>query len=372
MPITLLTGPANSGKVRVVLDALRAHHARGEEPLLVVPTRADLEHYRRELARDGLILGARLERFQGLLAEIVRRAAPAERSPLGPPLGRLARERVLAAALRRVSPDRAPTPGVVRALAALVAELEIDRVTPPRLREALRAWAAQDPAHALRARELTELFEEYHRALEQLTPPREDPERRAARALDALRRAPALWGETPVLLYGFDDLPELQLDAIETLGVRVGVRVLVSLTYEASRVAFAGRGDTFQRLLPLAAEHHRVAPRAEYYAPPARSALHHLERHLFEPTPPPPMRAGEAVRLLEGGGERAELELIAENIQELLARGMCPHEIAVAHRSPKRSPSCSARCSPPTASPISCNAASPSPTPPSGAPSSGC
>ena len=47
MPITLITGPANAGKARVVMDAVRGHLAHGEEPLLVVPTRADAEHYRR-------------------------------------------------------------------------------------------------------------------------------------------------------------------------------------------------------------------------------------------------------------------------------------------------------------------------------------
>lgn len=361
MPITLLTGPANAGKAGVVLDALRAHHARGEEPLLVVPTVADVEHYRRELAHDGLVLGVRVERFQGLLAEVLHRAGHSER-----PLGRHARERVLAAVLERgrrdgsqaegarslrdgatggasaaqATPDAATadtlaapaTPGVVDALMGLVGELEVVRVTPARLRQALEAWAQADPAHAPRARALAELFEGYRGALRRLG--RIDPERRAARALDALRRTPALWGATPVLLYGFDDFQELQLDAIETLGVRVGAPVTVSLVYEPGRVAFAGRGDTFQRLLPLAAEHRGLAPRAEYYAPPARPALHHLERHLFEPDPPAAVAAASAVRLLEGGGERAELELVAEEIRGLLDGGMDPEEIAVAHRSP--------------------------------------
>jgi hypothetical protein len=366
MPITLVTGPANAGKAGVVLDSLRAHHARGEQPLLVVPTRADVEQYRRELAYWGPVVGVRVERFEGLLAEVLRRAAARGSAGADRPLGRIARERVLAAVLARVrstgsgaadvrsagpgagrawsagsgaesgrsSPGEA-APGAVRALAALVGELEVARVTPARLREALEAWVAADPAQALRARELGQLFEEYRRALEELRPtPRADPERRAVRALDALRRAPALWGSTPVLLYGFDDLTALQLDAIETLGAVVGAPVTVSLAYEPGRTAFAGRGDTFQRLLPLASEHRRLEPRAEYYAPRARCALHHLERHLFEPDRPPAVSAGEAVRLLEGGGERAELELIAEEIGGLLQRGMRPAEIAVAHRSP--------------------------------------
>ena len=224
---------------------------------------------------------------------------------------------------------------MVRSLAALVGELEVERVTPARLRGALDAWAAADPGRAPHARELGELFEGYRRGLERLRGARVSPERQATRALDALRRAPALWGATPVLLYGFDDFTRLQLDAIETLGVVVGAPVTVSLTYEPGRAAFASRGDTFQRLLPLAAEHLCLPPRAEHYAPGARAALHHLERHIFEPDAPAPMPAGEALRLLEGGGERAELELVAEEIRGLLERGVPPGEIAVAHRSPE-------------------------------------
>ena len=67
MPITLITGPANAGKAQVVLDAVRRDLAHGAEPLLVVPTRADVEHYLRELAGDGAAMGVRVERFDGLI-----------------------------------------------------------------------------------------------------------------------------------------------------------------------------------------------------------------------------------------------------------------------------------------------------------------
>ncbi len=416
MPLTLVTGPANAGKARVVMDALRAHHVRGEQPLVVVPTRADVERYRSELAGGGLVDGVRVERFGGLLAEVLRRAAARGSDATERPLSRLALERVLATAWERARSgrprarvggvdaegtaeaqgtatplQRAPggtrtqgsraassvraTPGMVRALAALVAELEVARMSPARLREALEAWVAADPAHASGARGLAELYAEYRRASEELG--RAGPERRVALALDALRRTPAAWGATPVLLYGFDDLGGLQLDTVETLGVVVNAPVTVSLAYEPGRVAFAGRGDTFQRLRPLAAVHHLVGPRAAYYAPaalaetgtdwgdtrsaeagrrsplasipvsasipksasaegacpPASVALHHLERFLFEPDPPA-VPAAEAVRLLEGGGERAELELVAEEIQGLLEHGVPAGEIAVAHRAP--------------------------------------
>ncbi len=365
MPLTLVTGPANAGKVEVAADALRALCARGEEPLLVVPTHADVARHRRELAEEGLAEQVRVERFGGLLAEVIARAGPSER-----PLGRHARERVVAAALREAraaewgearaaalgearaaepggrtgdgdgegadAPPQ-PTPGVVRAAAALVAELEVERVTPARLRAALAAWTAAEPAQAAHVGEVADLYAAYRRVLEDLGPGRAgraSPERRAARALDALRRAPARWGGTPVVVYGFDDFTPLQVDTLETLATVLDAPVTVTLAYEPGRVAFAGRGATFQRLRPLAAVHHHAEPRAEHYAPAARAALHHLERHLFE-ADAPRLAAGEAVRLLEGGGERAELELLAEDVAGLLARGWPPGEIAIAHRAPE-------------------------------------
>ena len=50
MGLTLVTGPANAAKAQIVLDACRAASARG--PILVVPRSADVEHYRRDLARQ--------------------------------------------------------------------------------------------------------------------------------------------------------------------------------------------------------------------------------------------------------------------------------------------------------------------------------
>jgi ATP-dependent helicase/DNAse subunit B len=354
MPITLITGPANAGKAREVLGAVRGHLAHGEEPLLVVPTRADVDRYRRELALEGAVLGARVERFEGLIDEIVRRAGVSE-----PALGRVARERVLATILARArkGPDGLPaaveaagdsaagfadragssaefanTPGFVSALAATIAELEIQRVTPARLQAALKAWTSADGAGAAAgAEELGRLYGKYRELLKRIG--RTDPERRAARALDALRLEPALWGATPVLMYGFDDFGAQQLDAIETLGTVVGARVTVSLTYEPGRTAFGGRAGTFETLRPLATEHRRLDARAEYYAPGARTALHHLERSLFEPGAGR-RHADGAVRLLEGGGERAELELIGAEVQALLDGGMRPEQIAVVHRTP--------------------------------------
>ena len=283
MPITLVTGPANAGKARVLLEAVRAHAARGEEPLLVVPTEADQARYRRELAEGGLALGVRVERFEGLLAEVLARAGGARA-----PLGALAREHLLA----RLADAR---PGMARELAVLVADLETQRVTPARLRGALRALGSDEqmpgeqapgdpggqapggevpggqapggevpggqapggevpggqapggevpggqapdgevPGGPASGKEvlggqasgeqaplerLCTAFERYQQTLARMR--RVDRELCATRALDELRRKPASWGAVPVLLYGFDDFTELQIDTILTLGGVVG------------------------------------------------------------------------------------------------------------------------------------------------------
>jgi ATP-dependent helicase/DNAse subunit B len=322
VPITLITGPANAGKAQLAMETLRAHLAHDREPLLIVPTRADAEHYLRELAGEGTAMGARVERFGGLLEELVRRAGVRL-----PTLGGLARERAIAAIAARAA-ARPVGSGFVRALADLLSELQVRRVTPQRLRVALADWARADGASRA---ELGGLFAEYRALLERLG--RVDGEQRAVLALDALRRTPALWRGTPVVFYGFDDLTRLQLDAIETLGSVVGAPVTVSLTFERGRTAFAGRAATFAALEPLAAEHRALEPRADYYAPHARRALSHLERSLFEPDAAAVDPAG-CVRLLEGGGERAELELVASELGRLLAEGFDPDEIAIVARAP--------------------------------------
>lgn len=348
VPIALVTGPANAGKANVVLEAVRAHVAHGETPLLVVPTHADQARYRRELAERGLALGVHVERFEGLLGELVARAGLSE-----PAIGPLARERLLG----RIADAR---PGLASALARLVAELETQRVTPARLRGALRAWRSAEGAlsgapkmggeRETSARTVNggehgpggapatlervcEVYERYHEALVKMR--RADRELRVTRALDALRREPMRWQATPVLLYGFDDLTALQLDAIETLGGVVGAPVMVSLAYEPGRVVFAGRAATFQRLRPLAEAHTELEPRAEYYEEGSREALHHLERSLLTDVPTR-VAPGDAIMLLEGGSPRAELELVAGEVRALLDAAVPPADIAIVHRSPEK------------------------------------
>src|SRR3954452_2188166 len=317
MPLTLVTGPANAAKAGYVFERLR--EVLHLEPLLVVPTSADVGHYERELAVGGVVFGAQVLTFSRLVRELGRASGVGAR-----PLGPVARERVVRAAIAgprpRVLGASAAAPGFAAAAGALFAELQRSLVEPARFTRALRAWAGLPYAD-----ELAALYSVYRSKLDVLGRPDRDGE--AWAALDALRAGPAAWGGRPVFFYGFDELTRAQLDAVETLARLCEAAVWVTLPYEPGRHALAGSAATVHELAPLA-DVVALDERAEHYAATARPALHHLERGLFEAgaerRPP-----NGAVRLLEAGGERAEAEIVGAEVLELMRDGVAAEDIAV-------------------------------------------
>ena len=334
MPLTLVLGPANSAKAGEVLGAYGSATRRGA--VLVVPTRADVDHYARELAAAGAVLGGAVHSFTGLVGEIAARTGYVART-----LSALQRERVVRRVLdggRLALLSRsADSPGFAAAAVRLLSELERSLITPPRFAQAMRAWAGQDSARRLYADDVGSIYLDYARELERLG--RVDADLHAWRALDALRAAPASWGTGPVFFYGFDDLTPVQRDAVETLARTVDVEVTVSLTYEVGREALRARAEAVEQLRPLATRVVELTPADDHYEPAASAVLYQLERRLFEPpdSGEPPIEPDSVVRLLEAGGERAEAELVASEVLGLLRAGMPGDEIAVIYRSPSRS-----------------------------------
>ncbi len=325
--LTLVIGPANSAKAGEVLGRFASAANRGA--ILVVPTAIDADHFGRELACDGAVLGSVLT-FSGLMFEIASRSGYSARR-----LTRLQRDKVLETALRATAFDAlrpaAATAGFRAAAGELIAELQRSLITPERFAGALTTWAEHDPRRRPYARDVAAIYEAYQAGLDRVR--RVDSELYAWRALDTLRAAPGRWGTESLFFYGFDDLHPLERDAIETLARVVGADVTVSLTYEPGRVALQARAEVVEELRPIAERVLELPPSDEHYAPEARAALHHLERELFEPSPER-IDPADAIELQEAGGELAEAELAAAKVLELLAGGVPGEEIAVVYRSP--------------------------------------
>src|SRR4051812_21282138 len=232
MPLTLITGPANAGKAGRVLDAYRASLDR--EPLLVVPTRADVAHYQRELAAAAVVFGGTVVHFGRLVVEVARRVGYAS-----PVLGPVQRDRMVVAAIAatrlRTLAASARAAGFARAAGEVFAALQRGLVTPEALREALGSGS-----------EGAALYEAYRAGLDRAGV--DDDDRFAWRTLDALRGRPAGWGTRPVFVYGFDDFTGLEVALLGALAAEASADVDVALTFEPDRIAFAGRRRTHERL----------------------------------------------------------------------------------------------------------------------------
>ena len=328
MPLTLVTGPANASKAGTVLGGLRAR--LDEAPILVVPAFQDVEHAQRELAERGAVFGAGVLRFELLFRAIAERAGYGER--VASEVQReLLIEAAVDAATLTVMADSAGRPGFFRAAARLAAELGAARVEPGRFTAALRAWAGDGPRRTY-ADEVGAVYGGYRRGLERAG--LVDAELFSWRALDAIRAEPERWSATPVYVYGFDDFTPVERDALITLAGHCHAHVTVSLPFEPGREAFRATAAVVAELSAVASEHIHLEAVDDHYDPASREALHHVERGLFESDPGPPVEAGEAVAFHTAGGARAEVELAAKRILDLLRAGMAPGDVALVFRDP--------------------------------------
>ncbi len=337
MPLKLVTGPANAAKAGEVLGGLRAR--LDDDPILVVPTFADVEHAQRELAERGAVFGARVMRFGWLFREIAVRAGFAAREASD-----FQRELIVEQAIRRtrldVLAESADQPGFVTAAARFVTELGRAMVEPARLTRALRDWAGDGPRRAY-AEEVAAISRAYRDGL--AAAELVDAEGYGLGALRALAATPAesggpaaAWGGTPLFVYGFDDFDRLQLEALDVIANRCDADVAVSLPYERGRLAFKAVSGLHQELLALGAAELELPPLDDHYADASRPALHHLERHLFENAPGARVDPGTAISFHSAGGERAEVELAAARVLGLLRDGVEPGDVAVVFRDPMR------------------------------------
>ena len=304
MPLTLLAGPANAGKVALLLDRYLAEI--GREPILIVPNRADVDRVERELlVSAGALLGGTIGTFDDVFREIARGSEAAR--PVATDAQRtLIAQRVLASVSLNGLGASAKRNGFVPVLLAALGELQSGLLEPD----------AVDG-------DLGRLYAAYRAELDRLGLWDRDLSR--ARAAERIASELDAWHGRPVFAYGFEDLTGAEWRLLEALAGRTDVTI--SLPYEPGRPAFEAVQTTAEDLARLAAG--RVEELQPGFGTVAHPALAHLERALFSDAPPPPVAIGGAVRFLEGAGTRAALELVADEVLELVRGGTAPERIAV-------------------------------------------
>jgi ATP-dependent helicase/nuclease subunit B len=301
----LIAGPANAGKVELLLDRYLAALRLGQEPVLVVPNRADVDRVERELlARAGALLGGSIDTFDRLFDTIAAGAVA------GRALGRAERSllvrRVLATAELGGFSESAARAGFAESLLQAFDELEAGLLKPEDVPGELGAlWVA------------------YRAELQALGRSNRGIRRRAA--VERLRSDLGAWTGAPVFAYGFEDLTGAEWALLEALAARTDVTV--SLPYEPGRAAFVSLTRTAEDLARLAAGAiEELPPRYDAIAPPP---LAHLERTLFEDEPGPAPSLDGAIRFFEGAGRRGTLELVGEELLALVRAGTQPERIGI-------------------------------------------
>jgi ATP-dependent helicase/nuclease subunit B len=302
--LSVLVGPANAGKVALLLE--RYLDALEHDPWLIVPYRSDVDHVERELlAKCGALVGGTIGTFDDLFGRIVRDGGSQRPVVTEAERTLIVRSDVSRTSLNGLGPS-ARFAGFAESLRDALRELEAGLVDPDQLDG-----------------DLGRLYGAYRAELDRLG--RWDRELERRYAVERVAGELEAWAGRPVFAYGFEDLTGTEWALVEALAGRTDVTV--SLPYEPNRAAFASLSGTVEDLGALASGRiEELGPRYGEVAPPA---LAHLERHLFSEraTAGPPLEG--AIRFLEGAGQRGTLELVAEELLDLLRAGTPAEEIVL-------------------------------------------
>ncbi len=327
MSLALIVGPPNSGRAGEIRARLEA--ALDRDPVLVVPTLDDADRFERELctrdgARDSAVVGASIRTFRAFSEEI----AAATGSELRPQLSGAQRLALVRAAVRQTQLEAlegsAARRGFAPALERLISELQSSLITPGALASA--AAELEDGAYET---ELARLYEAYIGRRDAAG--RDDAHSSLRKVTAGLLERPGAWGSRPVLLYGFDDLTEEQLELVAALTGACPVTVAVN--YE-DREALAPRAALLARLRDElgGVEEGKLAFDDRYTQ---SATLRHLDRHLFE-AGATRVEPDDGIAMLECGGERGQAEAVGGEVARLLAGGVPADGIAVVLRHPDR------------------------------------
>jgi hypothetical protein len=185
MALTLLAGPANAGKVALLLDRYLVDLSR--EPVLIVPTGSDVERVERDLlGRAGALLGGSIGTFDDVFERIAVGNGGA-RPLVGDAQRALILRRIVARASLGDLGASARFSGFGDALGTMIAELEAGLLEPADLDG-----------------DLAELFRLYREELDRLG--LWDRDLRRGYAAHRLAGDLAAWDGRPVYAYGFEDL----------------------------------------------------------------------------------------------------------------------------------------------------------------------
>jgi hypothetical protein len=296
LPLTLVTGRANTGKTGVLHGALRKALEDGLPVTLLLPTMPDVRRAEAELGRTGLV-GAKVAVLDAWIDELWTLYGDGRRV-VTPGARRVLLRRALDSVKLDALAASAATPGFVRLLADVAKRL----VRVPRERgKGVDAEAAR-------------ILRRYHELAA------------GAGMIERQVAACALAGDPPpvrgpVLVNRFTDLSEAQEALLVGLAKRT--EVVVALTWEPDLPATTALDPIVERMFADA----QVVPRVTV---PEDSELGRIEERLYCPGAPIVPEGRLEIGL--AAGDEAECVLAAQAARSLVEEGFAPERVAVVFR----------------------------------------
>jgi superfamily I DNA/RNA helicase len=370
--VTLLVGPASSGKTAAALGAYGAALAEASfsalrRTLWVAPTRTAARDVREALVDPArAVLDPGVMTFGDLAAQTVRDAgrrlrliSRLQRRRL---LGRLIDQSAAAGRLAYFAPV-AESPGLVGLFDETIAHLQRRGLSPQAFRE------AAPPHDAPRAHDVADLYARYLKILEAAE--LADDAGLVRHAESVLAAAlPTAAAFDLVIIDGFTDFNAGELGLIKQLAARAR-RMIVTLPGEAGRQVLGDPPTWTWTSASIAGRHAHADEgmprrlRSELLARPVAAieallqipgatiesiesfeptddpwpALAHLQRNLFrnyrelEPPPPAVVQSLARIQIVAASGVQAEIDEIARRVKRLLVDGTAPQDVVVAFRS---------------------------------------
>jgi ATP-dependent helicase/nuclease subunit B len=335
--VTLLCGPARTGKTGQLLARYRQQLATGQpgSALWIAPTQRSTRDIRERLLDASLpaCFSPGVSTFDGF-AELVLAAAPQEIRPISSQI----RRRIIARLLQRAAAAGelsyfapiAETDGLVDLVTGWISELKRLEVWPEHF-----AAACKKRGTAAKDKELVALYQAYQEVLarHQLY----DHEGRFWTARELLQSGQ--WGPLDhlqlVVVDGFTDFTRTQHEILELLA-RQAKEIWITLPLEPD----SKRPDLFAKTFKTRDELQRRFSKASIQEVPRRKksdwpTLDHIERQLFSsPQDAMPLKKSDRVEILAASRRLGEIEQVGRRVKELLVEEQVkPGDIAVVFRS---------------------------------------
>lgn len=308
MKCTILCGPANSGKVRALLDQFRAA-AAGGGAWLVEPTQGDVQRTMRELTQGGTFLGGTIGSFNALIGDLsgTTRDAVAENAALRVVVRRVVNRDAACSELRHY-------PGFAQTAFRIVTELRGAHVAGE---TAFEAAVSRVPFPTRRL--WLGLLDKVNREVGELGII--DDAAFAQLALEAVRNQQAI--VVPTFAYGFDDLSYMQRELL--LAIAGQASVTITLPYVTGRHVFERRTELvsdFEQRGAIIVESGSAAF--------ANAELLTVEQRLYEPALDQLTEVEHtgAISTIECSGSLQEAEETVREVARALALGVPAHDIA--------------------------------------------